>query len=279
MTGTPLLHLGYPDMYVKLEGENPSGSIKDRFAEHIIACAQESGDLQEGMTIVETSSGNTALALARVAAEQGYHSEFFVPATIGKLDYTRLRHYGAKVHVVSPDDPFRPLDLIQDLCKGDGYFWPMQYFNPHAPLSYHGLAREIDEQLGNRGGISQLICAVGTGATIMGLSDALQTSNPSLRAIAVVAEQGHSVPGMRPAGASLNYNDHVDIYDPTRPSRTILITAQQAQEGRDALFSSRVTAGLVSGAAFYAACSLIEDVNPGKEGNTVVILGDGKIHI
>jgi cysteine synthase len=283
MEKTPLIELEQDvindvTIYGKLEGENPTGSIKDRFAHHILNQAETSGELKQGMTIIEMSAGSSALALANVAKEKGNKSEFYLPSFADPEIIDKIRSLGGVVHLVSLEDgPFAPIDLINEKCARGTYFWPQQYFNPDGPLSYVPVAEEIEEQLSGNG-IDFLVAGVGTGGTLLGVGRKLKESNPDLRTIAFFASSmQESIPGIRPLGIELSYKNHEELYNANFPTHTVGVTKSLAQEGVGILERNNISCGLSSGAALHSLLHVLPSLDEKRVGSytAVVILADG----
>ena len=174
------------EVWVKLESANPGGSLKDRIALAMIEDAEERGALRPGMTIIESTSGNTGIGLAMVAAVKGYRLIITMPEGVSEERQKLLRAYGAEVILTSAYDGMQgTLDRAEALrIENDGAFMPRQFENPANP-AYHRktTAREILDQMG--GAPDLFVAGVGTGGTITGVGEVLKESNPETSVVAV----------------------------------------------------------------------------------------------
>ncbi|MEK4008682.1 2,3-diaminopropionate biosynthesis protein SbnA [Paenibacillus sp. FSL H3-0333] len=194
---TPIVKLNYlPDPYgaqvfIKLEGLNPGGSMKDRTALYIISQAEAAGQLKPGGTIVESSSGNLAIGLALVARQKGYKLICVVDPKISLVNLSIIQAYGAETVMVDQADEYgnylrARLDKVQDLVKQLGAFWPNQYNNPSNPEAHRQTtALEIYEAFGNE--LQWAVIPAGTCGLITGCSLGLKEHIPHIKIMAVDA--------------------------------------------------------------------------------------------
>jgi len=200
---TPLIHLKRVtreekfDIFAKAEFVNPSGSLKDRIALRMIAEAEQDGSIRTGGTIVEASTGNTAIALAMVGAYEGYKVVILMPEkTASQERISIVEKFGAEVKKTSVDN-----DGIDESLHGGFYeipgrilaremeskpdiWWTRQFSNPFNAIAHReGTGAEIVEQVGRR--IDAVVVSVGTGGTLLGLTEALRVDSPSLKVVAV----------------------------------------------------------------------------------------------
>lgn len=191
---TPLLKLNRivpedaADVYVKLEFENPAGSIKDRIALAMIEKAERDGNLQPGGTIVEPTSGNTGIGLAMVAAAKGYHIIIVMPETMSVERRKLMKGYGAELILTPGAEGMKgSIAKAEELVKEKGYFMPMQFDNPENP-NIHELTTG-PEIIGAMNGIGKSIDAfvagVGTGGTLSGIGRALKRENSHTKVYAL----------------------------------------------------------------------------------------------
>jgi cysteine synthase len=219
---TPILKLERvtnPDMgevWVKLEGQNPGGSIKDRTALSMIVDAEERGVLKPGSTIVEPTSGNTGIGLAQIAAARGYKLILTLPAQMSEERKRTLRAYGAQL--VLTDPARRMLAAIEEaerIREATGAWMPNQFENPANPrIHYQTTGPEIWQQM--RGQIDAFVYGSGTGGTISGVGQYLKEQDPKIRVIAVEPKRSnvlsggvrgeHSFQGMGPGFIPKNLN-------------------------------------------------------------------------
>ena len=198
---TPLIKIptdsNHGDIFVKLEGNNPGGSVKDRPALNMILEAELNGSVKPGDTLIEATSGNTGIALSMVAAIKGYNITIIMPETASIERIKTMEAYGAKVLLVSKEkDMEGARDLAKKLEKeGKGYV--LDQFSNKANYMAHfkGTGPEIWDQ--TNGNITHFISAMGTTGTITGVSMFLKTKNPAIRIIGVQPEDGSKIPGIR----------------------------------------------------------------------------------
>ena len=198
---TPLVKIptdsNHGDIFVKLEGNNPGGSVKDRPALNMILEAELNGSVKPGDTLIEATSGNTGIALSMVAAIKGYNITIIMPETASIERIKTMEAYGAKVLLVSKEkDMEGARDLAKKLEKeGKGYV--LDQFSNKANYMAHfkGTGPEIWDQ--TNGNITHFISAMGTTGTITGVSMFLKIKNPAIRIIGVQPEDGSKIPGIR----------------------------------------------------------------------------------
>ena len=198
---TPLIKIptdiNHGDIFVKLEGNNPGGSVKDRPALNMILEAELNGSVKPGDTLIEATSGNTGIALSMVAAIKGYNITIIMPETASIERIKTMEAYGAKVLLVSKEkDMEGARDLAKKLEK-EGKGCVLDQFSNKANYMAHykGTGPEIWDQ--TNGNITHFISAMGTTGTITGVSMFLKTKNPAIRIIGVQPEDGSKIPGIR----------------------------------------------------------------------------------
>ena len=198
---TPLVKIptdsNHGDIFVKLEGNNPGGSVKDRPALNMILEAELNGSVKPGDTLIEATSGNTGIALSMVAAIKGYNITIIMPETASIERIKTMEAYGAKVLLVSKEkDMEGARDLAKKLEKeGKGYVLDQFSNKANYMAHYKGTGPEIWDQ--TNGNITHFISAMGTTGTITGVSMFLKTKNPAIRIIGVQPEDGSKIPGIR----------------------------------------------------------------------------------
>ena len=198
---TPLVkiptELNHGDIFVKLEGNNPGGSVKDRPALNMILEAELNGSVKPGDTLIEATSGNTGIALSMVAAIKGYNITIIMPETASIERIKTMEAYGAKVLLVSKEkDMEGARDLAKKLEKeGKGYVLDQFSNKANYMAHYKGTGPEIWDQ--TNGNITHFISAMGTTGTITGVSMFLKTKNPAIKIIGVQPEDGSKIPGIR----------------------------------------------------------------------------------
>lgn len=258
------------NIYAKLEGFNPTGSIKDRIAIQMIEKAEEEGRLSKGKTIIEPTSGNTGIGLAIAGIVKGYPIEIVMSEAVSVERRKIIRSYGGKI-VLTPaaegtDGAIRRARQIV-AENPDKYFMPDQFSNSNNYLAhYENTAIEIWQQTG--GDIDYLVCAVGTSGTIMGISKFLKQLKPSIKVVCAHPIKGHYIQGLK------NMEEAIvpAIYDPSRIDDQIMIESEEAiAMARQIIAKEGIFAGMSSGAALLAAIRTAEQID---SGNIVVIFPD-----
>ena len=256
-------------LYAKLEGQNPTGSIKDRVAKAMIEAAEASGELEPGRELIEPTSGNTGISLAMVARLKGYPLTCVVPenATAERLKLLAL--YGARL-VFSPASQGSNGAVRMALRlaeRNPRLFMPFQYANDANPRAhYEGTGAEIADALPH---VDALVAGLGTGGTLMGAGDRLRESFPELLVAAAEPLQGDLVYGLR----SLADGYVPPILDVAKLDRKVLVTNEESVEGlRLLLEREAIFAGVSSGAVIHVARRLAEEL---EEGVVVAVLADG----
>ena len=198
---TPLVKIptdsNHGDIFIKLEGNNPGGSVKDRPALNMILDAELNGSVKPGDTLIEATSGNTGIALSMVAAIKGYNITIIMPETASIERIKTMEAYGANVLLVSKEkDMEGARDLAKKLEKeGKGYVLDQFSNKANYMAHYKGTGPEIWDQ--TNGNITHFISAMGTTGTITGVSMFLKTKNPAIKIIGVQPEDGSKIPGIR----------------------------------------------------------------------------------
>ena len=254
--------------YAKLEGQNPTGSIKDRIALAMVEDAESRGELVPGQQLLEPTSGNTGIALALVAKLKGYRLTCVMPENVTEERRRLLGLYGAEI-VESPgsEGSNGAVRLAQELAaKEPRYFMPFQYGNPANPRAhYDGTGAEIAEALER---VDVLVAGLGTGGTLMGAGARLRESFPDVVIAAAEPLPGDPVMGLR----SLEDGYVPPILDVSKLDRKLLVTNAEAVAGVRALLDREgVFAGVSAGAVVHAAHKLAAEL---EEGVVVSILAD-----
>ncbi|RIN53004.1 cysteine synthase A [Staphylococcus simulans] len=263
------------DVYVKLEYQNPGGSVKDRIALAMIERAEQEGKIKPGDTIVEPTSGNTGIGLAFVAAAKGYKAVFTMPETMSQERRNLLKAYGAEVVLTPGSEAMKgAIKKAKELKEEYGYYEPQQFENPANPL-IHELTTgpELVEQF-EGGTIDAFLAGVGTGGTLSGVGKVLKEKYPSIQIVAIEPEGSPVLSGGEPGphklqglGAgfvpdTLNTN----IYD-----EVVKIGNETAMEtSRRVAKEEGILAGISSGAAIYAAIEKAKELGKGKTVVTVL---------
>ena len=265
------------DVWAKLEGYNPGGSVKDRIALSMIETAELDGRLKPGGTILEPTSGNTGIGLAIIAAIKGYKLILTMPETMSIERRQMFQAYGAEL--VLSEGSKGMLGSVEEaeliLKKNPGYFMPMQFENPANPeIHRKTTALEIIDSLGED--IDGFIAGVGTGGTITGVGEVLQESNPDIFITAVEPAASPVLSGGDPgphkiAGIGAGFYPGVlntKIYNEIMP-----VTDDDAAEtARRIANEEGILAGISSGAAAWAALKIAAKLGKGKK--VVVIFPD-----
>lgn len=258
------------NIYAKLEGFNPTGSIKDRIAVQMIEKAEQEGRLSKGKTIIEPTSGNTGIGLAIAGIVKGYPIEIVMSEAVSVERRKIIRSYGGKI-ILTPaaegtDGAIRRARKIV-AENPDKYFMPDQFSNSNNYLAhYENTAIEIWQQTG--GEIDYLVCAVGTSGTIMGISKFLKQLKPSIKVVCAHPIKGHYIQGLK------NMEEAIvpAIYNPSRIDDQIMIESEEAiAMARQIIAKEGIFAGMSSGAAMLAAIRTAERI---ESGNIVVVFPD-----
>jgi cysteine synthase len=276
---TPLVRLERivePDMaevWVKVEGMNPGGSIKDRTALALVTYAEERGLLKPGGTIVEPTSGNTGIGLAQVAAARGYRLILCLPASMSEERRTTLHAYGAELVLTDPDR--RMLAAIEEaerIHRDTGAYLPNQFSNPANPdIHYRSTGPEIWDGMDGR--LDAFVYGTGTGGTITGVGRYLKERDPRIRVVAV--EPGRSAVLHGEPRGQHRFQGMGPGFVPENLDRSLLDSVVKVWE-EDAFPVARRMAreeglfvGMSSGGMAWATLQLARELGPGKRVVTV----------
>jgi cysteine synthase B len=244
-------------LLVKLEGNNPAGSVKDRPAYSMIHHAEARGDIKPGDTLIEATSGNTGIALAMVAAIKGYRMVLIMPEHMSVERRAVMKAFGAEIILVSKAASMEGArDLALEMqARGEGRVLD-QFSNPDNPLAhYEGTGPEI--MRGTGGAITHFVSSMGTTGTIMGASRYLKEVNPAIEIVGVTPAEGSSIPGIRRWPKEYLPS----IFDASRVDRTIEVSQAEAERTTLELAAYEgIFAGISSGGAVAAALSLSREV-------------------
>jgi cysteine synthase B len=255
----------------KLEGFNPGGSVKDRAALRMIREGMESGKLAKGKTIIDSTSGNTGIALAMIGAVLGYPVELVMPSNVS---IERKRIIGAFGARVTYSDPLEGSDGAIRLCRKileqnqERYFKPDQYFNPmNSQAHYETTGPEIYRQ--TQAEITHFIAGIGTGGTIMGTGRFLKEKNPKIRVIAVEPDDAlHGLEGLKHMASSIVPG----IYHEHELDETISVSTEDAYAMVYRISQEEgILVGQSSGAAMHAAIQVARKL---RSGTLVTIFPD-----
>ena len=252
-------------IYAKLEGQNPTGSIKDRIAKAML----DEVDLERGTRILEPTSGNTGISLALIAKLRGYRLTCVLPESATEERKRVLRLFGAEL-VYSPGEEGSngAVRLALELAERDPeVFMPFQYGNDANPRAhYDGTGAEIADVLDR---VDVLVAGLGTGGTLMGTGDRLRESFPDVVVAAAEPLQGEEVTGLR----SLEDGYVPPVLDVSKLDRKILVSNADSVAGLRALLEEEgIFAGVSSGAVVHVARKLAGELD---EGVVVCVLADG----
>jgi cysteine synthase len=256
-------------IFAKLEGVNPSGSIKDRIAKRMVEEAEASGRLVPGSILLEPTSGNTGIALAMIARVKGYKFVAVLPDNVTRERRQLLELYGAEI--IFSDGALGSngaVRLAQELARKDErYVMLYQYGNSANPNAhYYGTAREILQDLPD---LDVFVAGLGTGGTLTGNARRLKEHNPAIRVVAAEPMQGDSVQGLR----SLEDGFVPPVLDLSLLDARILVAGIDAvRRTRQLKDQEGIFAGPSCGAALHAALRVASSMERGK---IVVILADG----
>jgi [CysO sulfur-carrier protein]-thiocarboxylate-dependent cysteine synthase len=273
--GTPLVELsrispeGGARLYAKLEGQNPTGSIKDRIAKTMVEAAESSGELEPGRELLEPTSGNTGISLAMVAKLRGYPLTCVLPENSTPERVRMLELYGAKV-VFSPGSEGSNGAVRHALRLAEShprYFMLNQYANEANPRAhYEGTGAEIAEALPR---VDAFVAGLGTGGTLMGAGERLRESSPDVLVAAAEPVQGDLVYGLR----SLADGYVPPILDVSRLDRKILVSNDESLTGLRALLDREgIFAGVSSGAVVHVARRIATELD--EDAVVVAVLAD-----
>ena len=255
-------------IYAKLEGQNPTGSIKDRVAKAMIDAAEASGELQPGRELLEPTSGNTGISLALIAKLKGYPLTCVMPDNATEERRRLLLLYGAKI-IDSPGDQGSngAVRLALEFAEREPrYFMPFQYANEANPRAhYEGTGAEIAEALDR---VDVLVAGLGTGGTLMGTGERLRESFPDVVVAAAEPLPGDPVMGLR----SLDDGYVPPILDVSKLDRKVLVSNEESvREVRRLLDEEGLFAGVSAGAVGHVARKLAEELDAGV---VVAVLAD-----
>ena len=257
-------------IFAKLEGFNPTGSIKDSIAVKMIETAEREGRLTKGKTIIEPTSGNTGIGLAIVGIVKGYPVEIVMSEAVSIERRKIIRAYGGTVRLTpAAEGTDGAIRLARKLVaeNPDKYFMPDQFANAANYLAhYENTALEIWQQTG--GQIDYLVCAIGTSGTLMGLSRFLKVMNPAIKVVFAQPTKGHYIQGLK------NMEEAIvpDIYDPSKIDVQELVESEEAIDmARRIISAEGIFAGMSSGAAMLAAVRTAARI---ESGNIVVVFPD-----
>ena len=250
------------EIYAKIEGVNPTGSVKDRIALKMVEQAERSGDLRPGQTILEATSGNTGIGLAMIGAVKGYRVEIVMSAAVSEERRQMLRAFGAEVVLTDPtlgtDGAIREVRRrIRE--HPDRYFTTDQFSNRYNKLAHYATtAEEILRDTDGR--VTHYVSALGTSGTLMGVGARLKEVDPRIEIVAAEPVRNHYIQGLKNMQEALV----PEIYDARRIDRRVMIESEQAFEmARRIVLEEGIFVGMSSGAAMLAAQTVAGEIDHG----------------
>jgi cysteine synthase B len=265
---TPLLRINNLNpnknvtIYAKIEGSNPTGSIKDRIALKMIQQAEAEGTLVKGKTIIEPTSGNTGIGLAMIGVVKGYDVEIVMSSAVSSERIQMIESFGAKVTLTDAElGTDGAINKARELIgeNPEKYFMPDQFSNRYNKMAhYKTTGEEIWKQ--TNGKVDFFVSAIGTSGTIMGVGKALRENNPKIKIVCAHPVKGHYIQGLK------NMEEAIvpSIYDPSAIDETIMVETEAAFEmTRQIVKKEGIFTGMSSGAAMYAAIKIAEKVESG----------------
>jgi cysteine synthase B len=255
-------------IFAKLEGVNPTGSLKDRIAKYMVEQAERSGELTPGQTILEPTSGNTGIALAMIGRRKGYKVKVVIPENATPERRQLLEIFGAElIYSDGTKGSNGAIELAQELAAADPtLYMPFQYGNPANPLAHYETTGV--EILNDIPDVDVLVAGLGTGGTLMGVGRRLKEHNPKTKIIAVEPNPGDLVQGLR----SLDEGFVPPILDTSLLDGKIMVDSRCAFAAtKDLTNKEGIFAGVSSGAVVHVA---IRTAHRMEKGNIVVVLCD-----
>ncbi|MBS3785900.1 MAG: cysteine synthase CysM [Gammaproteobacteria bacterium] len=260
---TPLVRLqrlidtGSNTVLLKLEGNNPAGSVKDRPAMNMITAAEARGEISPGDTLIEATSGNTGIALAMAAAVKGYRMVLIMPANMTTERRASMRAYGAELVLVSQEEGMEGArDLAMRMqAEGKGRVLD-QFSNPdNWGAHYQGTGPEVWRD--TQGKVTHFVSSMGTTGTIMGVSRYLREQNPNIQIVGAQPTEGSSIPGIRKWPQAYLPK----IYEPQRVDRIVEVSQADAEVMTRRLAAEEgIFAGISSGGTLWAALQVASEV-------------------
>jgi cysteine synthase B len=255
-------------VWAKLEGHNPTGSVKDRIALAMIEAAEAQGAIEPGQTILEPTSGNTGISLGMVCRRKGYPLKVVMPDNVTNERTQLLHMYGAEiVYSEGSKGSNGAVELALEMAEGDAsYYMPYQYGNEANPRAhYEGTAPEILDEIHE---VAAFVGGLGTGGTLMGNGRRLKEENPETKIVAAEPMQGELVQGLR----SLDDGFIPPIIDLNVLDRKIMVSNMDAIRWTKKLLEVEgLFAGVSSGAIAYVAGRIASELD---EGNVVFLVPD-----
>jgi [CysO sulfur-carrier protein]-thiocarboxylate-dependent cysteine synthase len=256
-------------IWAKLEGQNPTGSVKDRIAKFMVEAAEADGRLKPGQTILEPTSGNTGIALAAIGAVRGYPVKVVMPDAVSEERLELLRAFGAEIiFSPGPEGTNGSVKMAERVAaEHPEWFMPFQYENLDNPRAhYETTGPEIIADLPE---LDVFVAGLGTGGTLTGVGRRLKEHNPAIRVVAAAPHPGDLVAGLR----SLEEGYIPPVFDETVLDGRIVVDSQTSfQVTKDLTRQAGIFAGISGGAVVRAAQRAAERL---EAGNVVCLLADG----
>ena len=254
-------------LLAKLEKANPTGSVKDRIALSMIEEAERTGELKQGMTVLEATSGNTGIGLALVCNVKGYKLKLLMPDTMSEERKIIISAYGAEI-VMTPGE--KGIDGSQDHVREiydaspEDYFWPNQYLNKNNPVAhYDGTGLEILDD--TDGKITMFIAGIGTSGTLMGVSRRLKKYNPDIQIIGAMPKPDTKLQGLK----NLIVQYVPGVFDSKMVDEIIHVDDKDAFDmARKLATHEGIFSGMSSGAAMHVAVEMSKKL----DGQLIVVL-------
>ncbi len=272
---TPLVELRHLSpkpgirLYAKLEGSNPTGSVKDRIALTMIEQAEADGTLTPDKVILEPTSGNTGISLAMIGRLKGYRVEVVMPKNVSQERIQLLQAFDVQIHFSDWRGGTNGSIVVaqQMVTRTSPYFMPYQYGNPANPRAhYEGTGKEIIEVLPD---VDVFVAGLGTGGTLTGTGRRLKEHNPKVRVVAAVPQPDDSISGLR----NLEEGFVPPVLDKSLLDGSFLVSSEDAfKMTKELLHKEGIFAGVSSGAVMACALRVAQRM---ERGNIVCLLADG----
>ena len=257
-------------IYAKLEGFNPTGSIKDRIALKMIEQAEQEGALTKGKIIIEPTSGNTGIGLAMIGTIKGYRVQIVMSSAVSVERQKMIKAFGGEIILTDADlGTDGAIIKTRELVKAnpEAYFNPNQFSNEYNKLAHYSTtAQEIWDQTG--GGITHFVSSLGTSGTLMGIGMKLKELNPKIKIIEAHPVKGHYIQGLK------NMEEAIvpELYDVAQIDESVMVETEEAYAmSRRIVVEEGIFVGMSSGAAMLAALKTAERLDSGL---VVVIFPD-----
>jgi cysteine synthase B len=258
-------------LWVKLEGQNPTGSVKDRVAIALVEAGESSGELTPDRIILEPTSGNTGIALAMVASTRGYRFTAVMPDNASAERTQLLTAFGAEIiFSEGAKGTNGSVAMAQEIAKDPKYYMPFQYGNQaNIDAHYKGTGQEIIDDLPE---VKAFVAGLGTGGTLMGVGKRLKEHNADIKIVAAEPKLGELVYGLR----SLDQGYIPPIFDPDKIDAKVMVSARDSiLWTRELLKKEGIFAGISAGAVIWVAQRVAEKLAGEGGGDVVCLLPDG----